>query len=142
MHIHPDIAALRGGSPAQRRPAEQMREALNAWQDGDGGQRILRDLEAYGAGEPLADCCQLHALVNDHQQALGFADEWCGALLATVRNAPLAEMPLRYTYSQGLSTVQVCESGGATLSLVAYERQSEGSGNSPMSAVFADRESR
>lgn len=142
MHVHPEIAALRGDHAAWRRVQGGMEATLQEWHSLPRVAAIRRDLDAYAAGSDWGECLQLSALLRDHLQACGFVDEWSRRFIGALGAHTLGEIPFRYRSAGGLQTVQLIQSGGATLSVVAYEPVASPPDGSPNSAVFADRESR
>ena len=114
----------------QRRPSSSDKAAQNvanikavrdAWLARPVTLTITDALKRYGAGQRLEACKALHSLVRDHQSAQAFVGSPLERILPVLRESPLAEAPFRFKVSPGLATLQLMQSGGATLSLVAYE---------------------
>lgn len=150
MKVHPTIAALRGCPASRRRPssleqpdvvpenAAALKAAREAWLDRPVTRAVADALQRYGAGQHLEACRALHSLVHDHRCAQTFVGSLLERLLPVLRERPLAEAPFRFKVSQGLATLQIMESDGATLSLSAYEPLA--SADAPQTALFSDRE--
>lgn len=140
MNIHPNIAALRSDVTAQRRIAGRMTRVKTRWVSDDAVQALEQDLQRYGAGEDLGGCLSLQRLVTDQCAASDFAMVWTGAFIPALREEPLGNAPFRYRCSAGFSSIQLLQSGGAALSLVAYEPKPDSQVRMPSSALFSDRE--
>jgi len=149
MHIHPAIAALRGAPASQRPPPDpaleisaglDLRRMREAWRGSETVQSVLRDLADYGAQRECAPGSPLMRLLNDHQEARAFVGGLVNGALDHLRINPFGEAPFRHKVSQSLSTVQILEVSGATLSLAAYEplRSEQAQGT----VLFSDREVR
>lgn len=139
MHVHPDIAALRGDEAAQRRIRARMASARSAWQAMPQVEGLAAALSAYGKGAPLAQCLTLERAMTDHASATGLVSIWITELVEALREEPLGEVPNRYRVATGLTSVQLLKSGRATLSLLAYERPVSDPAP-PQTALFQDRE--
>lgn len=149
MQIHPAIAALRGAPASQRPPIDSdqrisarsnLQPLRDAWLATEAVQSLWRDLAAYGAEQECEPETQLARLLEDHRTARAFVDTLLDGMLAQLRVHPLGEAPFRHKVSQGLSTIQLLEAPGATLSLVAYEPLPNP--QEPDTVLFSDREVR
>ncbi|MEM9502090.1 MAG: hypothetical protein AAF941_09615 [Pseudomonadota bacterium] len=139
MHLHPDIAALRGNRASQQHAQAPVIKASKDWRQSRASQALANSLEAYAGGEDLSGCELLETLLSDHAAALQWAREWIAALIVPLCEEPLGEVPLRSHHSNGFSTIQLLNHGRARLSLYVCDRHTE----RPMSdiALWADRES-
>ncbi len=141
MFVHPDIAALRGDPAAQRRVKARMSSAHSAWLEQKQVLRVRRAIAQFGAGQAMERCGALSSLLEDADLAAAFVDPWLMETMSALRSEPLGEVPHRYRYSPGLSSIQLLQSGRASINLVAYERVPAAAGFDPQSALFQDRES-
>ncbi len=139
MLVHPEIAALRGNGPAQRRVQARMAAASCAWRAVPQVETIARALDAYGAGAPLEDCCALAQALCDIGHSRALILPWIAETTVALREEPLGEVPHRYRVAPGLTSIQLMRSGRATLSLLAYERP-VAAPSDPETALFQDRE--
>ena len=143
MRVHPAIAALRGRPTSQRRPAPgaDPRGALDAvqrnWLAAAATRVVAADLRRYAKGSALADGGALHAALTDHAKASALVQPLVQSTLHALGQHPLGEAPFRFKVSRGLSTLQILQSGRATLSLAAYEPLPH---CAPETALFSDRE--
>lgn len=96
------------------------------------------DLKRYAAGEALEACAALGELMADLETGLAFAQNLITRSLSAMRERPFSEAPFRFRVSDGLSKLTTMTSGGATLSLVAYEPLDRY--EAPDSALFSDCE--
>ncbi|MBV7264678.1 hypothetical protein [Erythrobacter ani] len=142
MQTHFDIAALRSDPALQRRVRSRMSRAADEWRDQGIVQTIAAELQGYGSGCDLSDCQSLGELTTERAVATSFADAWLKPMLHALQDEPLAEVQHRYRCSDGLTSVQLMQSGEATLSLLAYERRDQSGPEEPQTALFSDRESR
>ena len=138
MHVHPLIAALRSDPASQRRSQAVMEDSIAAWRSGEQVAALESDLRSFGCGASLGDLPALETLMFDHKRAIGFADRFNQAVIAGLHREPLGEAPLRHTLRDGFSHLQLMQSGGATLSICAYEPVVDP--RQPVSAQFADCE--
>jgi len=142
VHVHPAIKALRS-NPVSQRPNQNtaqtpMASPAKFWHEDPQMRDLASDVAQFGQGARLSECVALGRLLSDHQAAMEFARSWCADLLDSLRHAPLSEVPFRYRQSGGFSAVQLLRSGRATLSLTAYERQSQV--REPETTLFIDVE--
>lgn len=125
MHVHPDIAALRSDRASQRRLQERMTAASDAWHKLEPVAAVRRELAAYAgyAGNgTLGDHPALMALIEDHGAAQEFVAAYFQTFIPALRANPLGEAPFRHNSSPGFVRVRLLQSGGAMLSLCAYEQ--------------------
>lgn len=121
MKVQPEIEALRSDPASQRRCSEAMKASLAAWYDLPEVVGIRSDLAAYSSSGDLDDCGGLRALMSDHSAAQHFVATVCGQFIKTLCEEPLAEVPFRRSSGEGFSRVQLMQSGGAVLSICAFE---------------------
>lgn len=140
MRIDPRIAALRSDKALQRRAQASMDQAVRDWRERPSVSRILDELDRYGAGGSLDEMVELPSLVTSLPKAKDFVDRWSDGVSACLAAEPLAQVPFRHSHSRGFSTMRIASSGTASLSLLAYEPQ--GNGSEPESASFTDCEQR
>ena len=114
------------------------KSAREAWLVRPETLSIADALGRYGSGQDLKACKALDTLMRDHRLAKALVGELMDEVLPVLRQNSLAEAPFRFKVSQGLATVQLMQSGGAILSLTAYEPL-PGS-EAPPTALFSDRE--
>lgn len=141
MHVHPEIAALRGDKPMQRRILSRMQAARAEWLNRPEVEALRRDMEQYGAGGELGQCRSLAQAISDPDKGLQLVDGWRRILVAALKEEPLGEQPYDYRCSAGFSRIQLLRVGRATLSVVAYERREESATTVPQSVLFEDNES-
>ena len=100
---------------------------------------VESDLKAYGEGAGLAECETLSGLLGDDCLALAWAAGFFEPLMAALRQVPLADLPIRFSCSDGFATIQLFAHSRATLNLTAHEpRQRAGK---PDTVLLVDRES-
>ncbi len=121
-----------------QKSAAALKQVAEEWRARPVTRSVAQDLKRYGAGVDVRDCANLHALVNDLAKAQAFTLSLIQTILPALRAHALGEAPFRFKNSQGLATLQLMESGGATVSLAAYEPLA--SEETPSSALFSDRE--
>ncbi|OGS59297.1 MAG: hypothetical protein A3J40_11290, partial [Erythrobacter sp. RIFCSPHIGHO2_12_FULL_63_10] len=138
MRIDPQIAALQRDPAAQRALGSVIAQARKNWLGHHAVRELLENLHAFGTGRALADLPDLHDLVSDAKLADSFVDAWIDALAEPLRSHPLGEIPFAHSYSHGLATMRIADSGGTSLSLVCYEEVPPS--NPPQTAFFSDRE--
>lgn len=136
MRISPELRALRGDSASQRKAQEALEAARDAWREGPAAE-VLGELARYGDGAALDDCPALGALFVGRADANEFLGSLVDDLLAALRKHPLGQVPLRHQHSDGLSVLQLAQSGRATLTLLAY---ADAGAEPPASACFAGGE--
>jgi hypothetical protein len=121
VRLAPALAALRR-DPAPQQAAQAALEARHAaWRARPAVVALLAELEAYGAGAPLADCPHLDTTICGSGPGLPIVDSLFTNLLHTLRDHPLGHIPLRHQYSQGIAVLQLASAGRASLSLICYE---------------------
>ncbi len=141
MIVHPDIAALRSDPVSQRRIAARMQHARQEWLSDRTTKEVTRALSHYNDGCDLDACQALSDIFSDRVKAMEFAGVWITALLDALRAEELGEAPFRYRTSPGVSSIQILQSGQASINLVVYERSDCANGDVPQTAMFADCES-
>lgn len=139
MHVHHQIAALRGNAPLQRRIQARMTAALAEWRAIPQVDAVVSALSAYGSGAPLADCDALAQAVTDPESSRAVIWPWIARMTGALRDEQLGEVPHRYRVAPGLTSIQLLQSGRATLSLLAFERPAT-KPQAPRTALFQDRE--
>ncbi|MEO1490147.1 MAG: hypothetical protein AAFR88_12045, partial [Pseudomonadota bacterium] len=140
MIVDPAIAALRRDQAMQRRIAERMERTAAAWRSLVQVDAIEQDIARYARGEALGDCARLAAIMENHAAAARFVDGFVTSMIAALHHEPLGEVCFSYTCAGGLSRIHLISTDQAALSVLAYEPLEHRAG-SPVSAVFADRES-
>lgn len=142
MKVHPAIAALRRSSAYER--GDQSASAISLehvrleWLATDAVRSVADDLALYARGQSLAECPALRELMDSHAAASAFVQSLCHDVFHALSDQILGEAPFRFRVSQGLATLQLLTSKGATLSLAAYEPLGRSS-NPSQTALFCDR---
>lgn len=131
MHIHPDIAGLRHGLPAQ--PLTEA--ALTRWRARGEVAVVLETLPAFDAGAPLDDVPALARLFGDAQAAARLTEGLIGALAPALTAEPLAQLPLGHSSTPSLVRLRLASHGRSALTIAAYARRKEAV---PVSALFED----
>ncbi|MHA7818970.1 MAG: hypothetical protein ACX930_04910 [Erythrobacter sp.] len=121
MQVHSEIEALRSDPASQRRSADAMGAALATWHRQTEVTDLQRELATYSHGGELDECTALSLLLSDHVRARSFVVGFVRHFTAALRDEPLGEVPFRRSSSDGFSRVQLLRSGGAVLSICAYE---------------------
>ena len=136
MRINPELRALRGDTASQRLAQSSLEEARDAWRAGP-ARAVLAELARYGEGAALARCPSLASLFDEEGSASILIDELMRGLLPRIAAHPLGQVPLRHQHSDGLSVLQLAQSGRAALTLLCY---GETDAAPPASACFAGGE--
>lgn len=136
MRIDPELRALRGDTASQRKAQETLESARDAWRSGP-ARAALDALATFGGGAALEDCGPLAALFDGSGTALALVGDLVASILGALRDHPLGQVPLRHQHSDGLSVLQLAQSGRATLTLLAY---ADTGAEPPASACFAGGE--
>lgn len=138
MRVDPQIAALRGGHTSQCNVQKPIAAQRDAWLRRPANAAIMDGLAEFSKGCPLDRLPELRELARSADAASRFVAEWCDLLAAAAREQMLAEVPFRYTCSNGYSAVRLMSAGCASVSVLAYEE--DGNVTEPTSAFFVDRE--
>ncbi|MBD2842314.1 HEAT repeat domain-containing protein [Erythrobacter rubeus] len=141
MQMHSEIAALRSDPALQRRVQSRMSRVASEWSADLGVRTVASELARYDSGSELSECPSLQSLFTDPKAAASFTAEWQRHVLCALRDEPLGEVQHRYRCADGLTSVQLLQSGEATLNLVAYERRERPNSVQTQTALFSDRES-
>ena len=136
MRIDPKLRALRGDSASQRNAQLALERVCDEWRSGEGFD-ALGELEAYGRGASLDDCPTLETLIGDGSQAHDLVAALMQPMLACLAKNPTGHVPIRHQHSDGLSVLQLAQSGRAALTLLLY---TELGGAEAKSACFAGGE--
>jgi len=121
MIVHPDIAALRSDRAPQRHAQGAMKAAADAWRAEPGADRMLAELDRFGAGAALEACPQLEAMFTQQSEAerlmARMSHHYCSAIAAN----PIGHPPFRNGYNGQSSSLLLARSGRAQLMLQARE---------------------
>ncbi|MFA6218515.1 MAG: hypothetical protein WC692_01925 [Erythrobacter sp.] len=138
MHVAAELETLRGNWPAQRRADGRMEQAVRTWWAGSGVAGLKDELARYAEGRELNECPGLTRLTADGDRARSVCAALIEALCAALREEPLGQVPFRHQASEGGAMLQISQSGGAALTLVAYDGLSP---RAPAEAIaFSDSE--
>lgn len=137
MFIRPELRALRGDDAAQREAQTILHHEIEAWRNRPDVAQVLKEIAAFGGGDPLDRNPALAALFDEEGEAanalaLDFART---AAMALVR-APLGHLPLKHFTNGWYSTLLLAASGNVTLSLVAVEGEGLAANPAPSTADF------
>lgn len=121
MRVDPVIAALRGDCAPQRKAQTRMVSACDAWRAETAVARVLRELEAYGAGASLADCRVLETTMTSTAAARELTASFCRHFSGALSEMNLGHPPFRYGFDGRRSTFLLARSGRAQLTLHALE---------------------
>jgi hypothetical protein len=121
MRIDPQLRALRGDCSPQRDAPDLLFAAREAWRADPRAAAMLRELEAYGEGAPLAECPALAAAVGDRAVAMEPVGAFMEHMLPAMRAQPLGQVPLRQYSGNGVSSLLLARAGRAMLLLTARE---------------------
>lgn len=121
MQVHPAIATLRADPPLQRRATAAVEAALGRWRQCDHVSGVHGDLAQYAGGEDLERLPVLASLMAEHAVAAQFIGHLISAIIPALYEEPLAQVPLRQSYSTGYSRLLLWQEAGVTLSLSTYE---------------------
>lgn len=136
MRIDEKLQALRGNRALQRQIQQRMDQALERWRGDPEVAPLLAQLDEYGAGASLDSLPALALALRSPDAARHLADGWCAAMVPELRREPLAQIPFRHSGADGFTASQLASSGGASLSLLAYEERA--AAGEPASASFVD----
>lgn len=131
MHIHPDVAGLRHGLPAQ--PLTDA--ALARWRARGEVAAVLAALPVFDAGAALEEVPVLARLLSDAGTAARLAGGLIEALAPALAAEPLAQLPLGHTTAPGMARLRLASHGRSALTLAAYACRTEAR---PVSALFED----
>lgn len=121
MIVRPELQALRSNDAPQRQAQARVKDTLEAWRAGPGGQ-TERELAAFGAGAELEDLPLLSTLfVPDDDAADRFVGDLVARLLKRLAEDPLTQSPLRFSNDDVATTLVLARSGTAVLTLHAID---------------------
>lgn len=138
MRIDPAIRALRSDPGSQRRAHAAMTRAKAAWEAEPSVRAALGQFVQYAAGEAVEELPALQRLVTDHVFARRAFVAWQEIFAKALREEPLAQIPYRHQFSNGLSVLQLAIAGEAALSILHYPAMP--GTHPPPTACFADAE--
>ena len=136
MRVDPALKAFAADAPAQAAAQDRVLAARDDWKKMPRVAAILRDCAAYSAGEKLADCERLASLISG-EGTVAFVHDWMDVMLAAWREAPLAQMPFRHSYSGGTGALHLHQEGRVTLALLVMETSAP---VTPTTMAFTDCE--
>lgn len=140
MLVRPELQALRGDDAPQRQAQTAIRQTLEDWQSGPGGQ-AERELAWFGQGAELDDLPLLSALfAPDDDAADRFVGDLVARLLARLAEDPLTQSPLRFSSDGAATTLVLARSGTAVLTLHLFDGQALASRPAPVSVSFPPAE--
>ncbi len=131
MHVHPDLAVLRG------RPAPQplCEQALADWRALPQVEALRCGLAQIAAGAPVAAVPELCGLLDDHAAARGFVDRLIIPLMDAMRREPLAQLPFDHSAAPGMMRLRLIGEERACLMLTVLARRAR---RVSSSALFED----
>ena len=138
MRIDHQIAVLRSDAALQRCTQAPMSAAKEAWAASPGVGPLLAELRQFGAGAALGKLGLLHSLLHDRDAAQKFVNDWTARICDALSQNALGQVPFRHSYTGNFASIQIGNSGRATLSLIVYEPVEDR--DEPVSANFANRE--
>ena len=121
MKISQELKSLCENPLAQRRAQAAVEKARDEWLSDRRVMRLMRDLEAYGAGAEWDDCPALGELMTSTGPTNMLIARLVEGLCAVLRENPLAHVPFRHQRSGGTSILQIATPGRAALVLLAYD---------------------
>lgn len=138
MIVHPEIAALRGNDASQRLAQDRLRAEMTAWRDSAAVAAIQADLAAFATARPMAECPALSALFEEgNPAARRLAESFAATSVGAIARAPLAQMPLRNSVSDAVSTLLIGRAGPVSLLLVAIDGTGMARRPAPSSVSFS-----
>ena len=141
MHIHPDIAALRGDDAPQRGAQAALIRVAGAWRKGRQVAEVLGDLHAFATCRSLAECGALSALFDEESDAAArLAGDFVSLFTAALSTQPLGHVPFRHFTDGTVSTLLLARSGAVTLSLVATDGDGLAARPDPVTVDFSPSE--
>ena len=140
MLTRPELRALRGDDAPQRQAQARVRDVLEAWRKGPGGQAEA-ELAQFGDGAELDDLPLLSALfAPDDCAADSFVEDLMARLLARLAAEPLTQSPLRFSGDDAATTLVLARRGAAMLTLHAIDGQAQARRPAPVSVSFPPAE--
>ncbi len=136
MHVHPAIAALRSDPALQRRIQAAIDQVVSEWRERPSVAAVTRELYLFDQGTGLGALPALQLLMHDHSAARDWIRQFHDAVIESLREDALGEVPLRHMSSQSFARLQLMQIGGTTLSLCVYEPVADPI--DPVSAQFTD----
>lgn len=131
MHVHPDLARLRQGFPAQ--PLTDA--ALAQWRARPDAAGVIAALERYAGGASLEEVPPLHRFLTDADAAAALVAGLVEGLIPAMRAEPLAQLALGHATAPGTARLRLAHHGRAGLSVVAHAPRDMAL---PVSALFED----
>jgi hypothetical protein len=131
VQVHPEVARLRSGIPAQPRTDA----ALAAWQAQSEVAALRAALADYAAGAALAEVPGLAALMHAPEAGRALVEGLVEGLTGALAAEPLAQLPLGHATTPGLARLRLAGAGRAALALVAHAPRARAM---PASALFED----
>jgi hypothetical protein len=131
MHIHPDLARLRRGLPAQ--PLTDA--ALAQWRARPDAAGVMAAMVSFSEGAALEDVPALHRLLTDAGAAAALAGGLVDALMPAMQAEPLAQAALGHACAPAAARLRLASHARAGLSLVAHSCRARAL---PVSALFED----
>lgn len=107
MLIHPDLQALRDDDAPQRQAQTAIRAVHEAWRTAGEGDRLERELAAFGAGQHPAELPLLGSLFDpgEPQAAQGFVNRTLAPILALLGAEPLSQAPWRFAMDDAVTSL-------------------------------------
>lgn len=133
MHVHPDLARLREGLPAQA----LTDAALAQWRARPDAAAAIAGLAGFAGGAALEDVPALHRMLTDTDAAAALVGGLVDALIPAMRGEPLAQLALGHATAPTAARLRLASHGRAGLSVVAHAVREEAL---PVSALFEDGE--
>lgn len=121
MRIDPALRALRSDDAPQREAQAKMSLAAERWRENPGRRELADAMRAFGSGEPLAQCGPLFGLFSQDGRAISLVADFVAHFLPVLNEAPLGQIPSRYSQTGSVSTLLLARQGRAMLSLVAFD---------------------
>ena len=120
MHVDPALRAFAGDAVQIAAAQVRVVSAKEEWASSDRVAPILADCETL-ARDGAMDCRSALGALMAGEGAQAFVDGWVCAMTRAWRNAPLAQIPFRHSYSGGSGAMHLHRAGGVTLALLIVE---------------------
>ena len=140
MRIDPKLRLLRDSSVPQQRAQRHIEQARDEWRKREDVALIFEEIEAFGRSTPLSNCPMLDTLMHEPERAKSIVLTLTDQISDALYREPLAHVPFRHQYSDGVSVLQLAQSGRAILSLVTYEELPVERRKTPESVCFSGGE--
>ena len=134
MHVDPALRAFARDAVQIAAAQGRVLAAKEEWAHSGRVAPVLADCARLAEGSDLVRCGALGALMAG-EGAQAFVEGWICAMARAWRDAPLAQMPFRHSYSGGSGAMHLHRAGGVTLALLIVE---PGAAMPPRTIAFTD----